>query len=313
MDAAEMFADEESAEKWFISVRWPDGVECPVCKSKDIQVRENRKPMPYWCGSCREYFSVKSHSVMHRSKLPLRTWGMAIYLMTTHLRGVSSMKLARDLGIKQATAWHLAHRIRRAYAGGAAGGHANFFGPVEVDETFVGGRQRNRHGEQRYYWREQRGKVGPDGVTRYWGSMVAVAGVKDRRTNRVSAAVVPNVEHPTLRKFVISQTDESTTVYTDDARAYNHLPRAHESVNHSEHEYVRDDVHTNGIESFWASLKRSFKGTYYHWSEKHLPRYLAEHCGRHNSRSEDTVEQMRRIVRGMHRRHLSYARLVAGQ
>ncbi len=311
MDAAKMFADEESAEKWFISVRWPDGVECPVCRSKDIQVRENRRPLPYWCGACREYFSVKSHSVMHRSKLPLRVWGMAIYLMTTNLRGVSSMKLARDLGIKQATAWHLAHRIRRAYAGGAAGGHANFFGPVEVDETFVGGSQRNRHGGKWRYWRDQRGKVGPDGVTRYWGSKVAVVGVKDRRTNRISAAVVSNTERPVLHEFITSRTDESATVYTDDNSAYNRLPRDHESVNHSWREYVRGEAHTNGIESFWSSLKRSFKGTYYHWSEKHLPRYLMEHCGRHNSRSEDTEEQMRRIVRGMHRRHLSYARLTA--
>ena len=143
--------------------------------------------------------------------------------------------------------------------------------------------------------------------------MVAVAGAKDRLTNRVSAMVVPNVERDTLHEFVTSRTDETATVYTDDASAYHRLPRNHESVNHSDHEYVRDEVSTQGIESFWASLKRSFKGTYYHWSEKHLPRYLTEHCGRHNSRSEDTVEQMRRIVRGMHGRHLSYARLVAGQ
>ena len=106
----------------------------------------------------------------------------------------------------------------------------------------------------------QRGKVGPDGVTRYWGSMVAVAGVKDRRTNRVSAVVVPNVERPTLQEFVTSRTDASATVYTDDAAGYRSLPRTHESVNHSDREYVRDEAHTNGIESFWASLKRSFKG-----------------------------------------------------
>lgn len=313
MEAAELFATEESAEKWFISVRWPDGIRCPVCDSNNIQIRENRKPMPFKCGACREYFSVKSHSVMHASKLPLRKWGMAIYLMTTHLRGVSSMKLARDLGIRQSTAWHLAHRIRRAYAGGTAGGHANFFGPVEVDETFVGGRQSRRHGDKRHYWREQQGKVDSEGRTRYWGSMVAVVGAKDRRTNRITAELVPNVEHDTLREFVRSRTDITATIYTDDHPAYRRASRNHESVNHSEREYVRDEVHTNGIESFWASLKRSFKGAYYHWSEKHLPRYLMEHCGRHNSRSEDTLEQMRRIVRGMHRRHLSYARLVAGQ
>ena len=307
-----MFATEEKTEAWFVSMRWPDGIQCPVCESKDVQVRENRKPMPYRCGACKEYFSVKSHSVMHRSKLPLSMWGMAIYLMATSLRGVSSMKMARDLGIRQATAWHLLHRIRRAYSAGAAGGMANFFGPAEVDETFVAGRQNRRHGTQRYYWRSQRGIVSPDGVTRYWGSMVAVAGIKDRRTNLVSAAVVPNVERDTLHEFVTSRTDETATVYTDDAMAYRRLPRNHESVNHSEREYVKDDVHTNGIESLWATLKRTYKGTYFHWSEKHLGKYLWELCGRHNTRSLDTIDQMGRLVRGMHRRHMSYARLVHG-
>ena len=194
---------------------------------------------------------MKSHSVMHRSKLPLRTWGMAIYLMTTHLRGVSSMKLARDLGIRQGTAWHLAHRIRRAYAVGAAGGRAQFRGPVEADETFVGGSDRNRH------WNKKRWRLGEgDGK-------VVVAGMKDRRTNRISAAVVPNTGHVALHNFVTSRTDESAVVYTDDHGSYRRLPRRHEAVRHSVGEYVRDRVHTNGIESFWATLKRGYKGTYF--------------------------------------------------
>ena len=313
MQAAQMFADEQSAEDWFVSVRWPDGIECPVCGSKDIQVRENRKPMSYRCRGCWVSFSVKSHSVMHRSRLPLTTWGMAIYLMATHLRGISSMKLARDLGIRQKTAWHLAHRIRRAYAVGAAGGRAQFKGPVEVDETFVGGCQGNRHLKQWRYWKERGGDIDSNGVTHYWGSMIAVAGMKDRRTNRVSAAVVPNTGARTLHEFVVSRTDEGAMVYTDDLPAYRNVPRKHVAVNHSAKEYVRDEAHTQGIESFWAMLKRGYKGTYYRMSDKHLHRYVAEFCGRHNSRSQDTEEQMRRIVRGMHRRHLSYWRLVHGR
>ncbi len=294
-----MFADESKAEEWFTKVRWPDGVQCPVCESRNIKVRENRKPQPYWCGSCHLYFSVRSHSVMHRSKLPLSTWGMAIYLMTTHLRGVSSMKLARDLGIRQRTAWHLAHRIRRAYAVGAAGGKAQFKGPVEVDETFIGGTERNKHWNKRLHIAG--GSIGK----------ATVAGVKDRRTNRVSAAVVQGTDRLTLHDFVVSRTDRRAEVYTDDHVSYYGLPRKHTAVRHSAGQYVKDQAHTNGIESFWATLKRGYKGTYFKMSEKHLHRYVAEFCGRHNSRSEDTEEQMKRVVRGMHRRHLSYKRLVA--
>ena len=307
-----MFADERKAEEWFVSMRWPDGVQCPACESRNVQVRRTRKPQPFRCNACRKDFSVKTHSVMHGSNLSLSKWGMAIYQMTTNLKGVSSMKLHRDLGIQRKTAWHLGHRIRRAYASGAAGGKANFLGPVEVDETFVGGRQRSRHADKRRYWRERGDEVDSEGRTRYWGSLVAVAGVKDRRTGRISAAVVPNIERHTLHEFVTSRTNKDATVYTDDAMAYRHLPRKHEAVNHRVGEYVREQAHTQGIESFWAMLKRGYKGTYHRMSEKHLHRYVAEFCGRHNSRSQDTVVQMGRIVRGMHRRHLSLKRLVAG-
>ncbi len=304
-----MFADEYKAEEWFTKVRWPDGVKCPVCESPDIKVRENRKPLPYWCGSCKAYFSVKSHSVMHRSKLPLRTWGMAIYLMVTHLRGISSMKLHRDLGVKQRTAWHLAHRIRRAYAVGAAGGRAQFKGPVEVDETAIGGLERNRHRNKRLSrWHEDPElRSIASGMT---GKLI-VAGVKDRCTNRISATVIPNTGARTLHGFVTSRTAEDAVVYTDDLGSYRNLPRKHESVRHNVGEYVRGQAHTNGIESFWATLKRGYKGTYFKMSEKHLQRYVAEFAGRHNSRSQDTEEQMRRLVRSMHRRHLSYRRLIA--
>ena len=292
-----MFADEYKSEEWFVSMRWPDGVQCPVCESQNVQVRKTRKPQPFRCNACRKDFSVKTHSIMHGSHLSLRTWGMAIYLMTTNLKGVSSLKLRRDLGVTQKTAWYLAHRIRRAWAVGAAGGKAQFLGPVEVDETFVGGTERNKHWNKRLHI--------PGGP----GGKIAVAGVKDRRTNRVSAAVIPSTDRLTLHEFVVSRTDSKAEVYTDDHVSYYGLPRKHTSVKHSAGQYVLEQAHTNGIESFWAMLKRGYKGTYHWMSEKHLNRYVAEFAGRHNSRPADTEEQMRRIVRNMHRRHLSWARL----
>ena len=117
-ELTERFPDEESAVAWFIQQRWPNGVHCPSCNSKDITDVPNAKPMPWWCGDCRKYFSVRTKTVMHRSKLPMRTWLFAIYIVATNLKGVSSLKLHRDLGIRQATAWHLLHRIRKAFESG---------------------------------------------------------------------------------------------------------------------------------------------------------------------------------------------------
>ena len=304
MDVAEIIATEESAEQWFVSMRWPDGVECPVCESHNIQVRTTRKPQPFRCRDCRKDFSVRTHSIMHGSNLSHRVWWLAIYQLTTNLKGVSSMKLHRDLGICQKTAWYLAHRIRRAWAVGAAGGRANFLGPVEVDEAYLGGSDRNRHGGKRRSWKAQeRGE--------YEEAKAIVVGVKDRRTNRVSAAVVSDTSRKTLQGFVLERTDAAATVYSDDHTSYHGIERKHESVRHSVGQYVKDQAHTNGIESFWAMLKRGYKGTYHWMSHKHLDRYVAEFAGRHNSRPADTEVQMGRIVRNMHRRHLSWARLTA--
>ncbi len=220
---------------------------------------------------------------MHGSKLPLKTWGMALYILTTNLKGVSSMKLHRDLDVTQKTAWHLAHRIRKAWK------HDNqpFAGPVEVDETYIGGKERNKHESKRL--RAGRGTVGK----------VAVVGARDRETGRVSTAAVE------------SRTEPSAQVYTDEAAAYRGLDRSHEAVSHSAREYVHGMAHTNGIESHWAMLKRGFVGVYHQMSVKHLPRYVAEFEGRHNSRPLDTMEQMSVVAHHMEGKRLRYVDLIA--
>ena len=291
-----MFPDDPTAERWFTETRWPNGVCCVRCGSLNVQERQTRKPQPYRCRDCRKDFSVKTDTLMHNSPLGCQTWAIAIYLLTTGIKGVSSMKLHRDLGITQKSAWHLAHRIRENFADEHDG---MFSGPVEIDETFVGGKARNMHAHKREQVIKGRGTVGK----------TAVVGAKDRKTNRVSTAVVENVDQPTLQGFVAKNVEHGAKVYTDDHGGYEGLPN-HETVRHSVKEYVNGKAHTNGIESFWAMLKRGYVGTYHRMSPKHLHRYVDEFSGRHNQRESDTIDQMAAMVRGMKGKRLSYMDLV---
>lgn len=292
IELAEMFPDEAAATTWFESRIWPNGRVCPRCESEQT-VESSHKDMPYWCSEGRHYFSVRTGTVMERSHVPLRKWVYAIYLHLTSLKGVSSMKLHRDVGVSQPTAWFMLQRIRKAFEDDDG---AQFGGPVEIDETYVGGKNRNRHQSKKVEGRGSAGKM-------------AVVGAKDRETNKVKARVVSNTDIVTLHGFVHDTTERGAQLYTDEAAGYKGIRMHHEAVKHSVGEYVRAQAHTNGIESFWAMLKRGYVGTYHQISRKHLHRYISEFAGRHNVREMDTMQQMGMVASGMVGKRITYAAL----
>ena len=289
-----MFPDDTAAEAWLVDTRWPDGVQCPNCGSWRVQSGTAHKTMPYRCRECRKRFSVRSKTVMAASNLGFQVWLLAIYLLTTGIKGTSSMKLHRDLGVTQKTAWHLSHRIRAMWQAG------DFLlsGPVEADETYIGGKETNKHESRKL--KLGRGTIGKTPVT----------GVKDRSTKEVRVQVTQPVNRATVQEFVEDHVSPDAMLYTDESSAYDGLPN-HETVRHSIGEYVQEQAHTNGIESFWSLLKRGYYGTYHKMSDKHLSRYIGEFAGRHNARAVDTMEQMTLMAQGMMGKRLTYQELIA--
>ena len=298
MELADKFPDEKFAIKWFESIYWPKTRCCGHCGSLSTHETPHHKSMPYRCNDCRGYFSVRTGTAFQCSRLSLRKWAFAIYLYVTNLKSISSMKLHRDIKVTQKTAWFMLHRLREAWN---ASEIDKLLGPVEVDETYFGGKRRNMSNSKRKTL-EGRGAVGK----------TAIVGMKDRDSNQVRAKVVERTDAATLQAFVVENANDFATIYTDDASAYASLPHRHDTVRHSVSEYVKGEVHTNGIESFWSMLKRAHKGTFHKLSPKHLHRYVTEFAGRHNVRESDTLDQMHSVVAGLVGKRLMYKDLIDG-
>ena len=292
MDLFRMFPDDKSAEDWFVKKRWPDGVCCPKCESDNIQIGPKHPDMPYRCRTCRKFFSVKTDTVMHSSKLGYQVWAVAIFLVMTYPKGFSSIQLSKDLGITQKSAWHLAHRLRETWNYK----HEKMVGEIEVDEAYFGGKEKNKHSKKKL--RAGRGAVGK----------APVMGARERSTGKVVAIPVEKTNIETMTKFVEDTIEERSHVFTDEHRGYNDLgwTYEHRQVAHSRGEYVNEEVHTNGIESFWALMKRGYYGTYHWMSPKHLHRYANEFTGRQNSRNFSTIDQMAQMAKRMEGHTLSF-------
>ena len=295
------FPDEEAAEKFFAERRWgKDGENkhCPHCGSVRIVTTKDR--MPYRCKDCRKRFSVKTGSILAESNIPLHKWLMAMYLLNTNLKGISSMKLARDLEVTQKTAWFLAHRIRKAFEDQQ---EAKFVSDVKVDETYMGGKYHNMHTSKK-----------PRMVGAGAQDKTPVVAIKERESRKIKAKVTEPVSSITLQKMVQETVEEGSAVYTDQNRGYVGLKRKnyrHESVNHSAGEYIKGQAHTQGVESFWAMLKRGHAGVYHKMSKKHLQRYIDEYVGRHNVRPLATMTQIEITFKGMNGKRLKYKELIS--
>lgn len=309
---APRFTDENAAREHLESLRWPVGPYCPHCGSfnaKRLPAQRGRKTKAHpdgalrqgviQCNDCREQYTVTVGTLFESSKIPLHKWVLATFLLCSSKRGMSGHQLARMLGVTQKTAWFMSHRIRAAMETPAGepplGGEGKI---VEADETFVGGKEKNRHKSKRATRR----------LGGSWGKETVFSLVE--RGGTVRSTHVQSVTAANLRPILVEQIDAATTLMTDDAGQYRHMHRAfkHEIVNHGAGEYVRGTAHTNTVEGYFSIFKRGVVGTYYHMSAKHLHRYCVEFDFRYNTRKSNDFERCEAALKGIAGRRLTYRR-----
>lgn len=294
MEAIKYFADADNALSFMVQIRWPNGISCPRCESTEHSFISTRR---VWkCKGCKKQFTVKLGTIMEDSPIGFDKWLAAIWMIANDKNGISSYEIARGLGITQKSAWFLLHRIRLAMQTGT---FEKLAGPVEADETFIGGKASNMH-----EWKREQKIKGRGGV----GETI-VMGILERR-GEVRAQVVPDREGETLQGIVREHVKAGASVYTDSLTSYAGLSAdyVHDFVNHTE-EYVRGAVHTNGIENFWSLLKHGLKGTYVSVEPFHPFRNVDEQSFRFNNRKTNEAERFLKTCRSISGRRVTYEKL----
>jgi transposase-like protein len=292
--AINYFADASRGLNFVAAVRWPDGkVVCPCCHKDNVIFMESRKK---WnCRECYKQFSVKVSTIFEDSALGFDKWLPAFWMIVNAKNGISSCELARALGVTQKTAWFMLHRIRLAIQNGSMD---KLSGDVEADETYIGGKGRNMH-------RERLQNIGTGGL----GKEI-VMGLLERK-GKVKVKHVANAKRMTVQGEIRQHVKKGSNVFTDALRSYNGLNQdyIHEVIDHAK-EYVRGNVHTNGLENFWSLLKRAIRGTYVSVEPFHLFRYLDEQAFRFNERENTDSGRFLRGIIGIIGKRLQYTKLI---
>ena len=304
LEAVRQFSDLNVCHRFMVTVKWPDGcVTCPKCGGSNIGEIASRRMFQCRTKGCRKQFSVKVGTIFEDSPLGLDKWLVCVWVITNDKNGISSCEVGRALGVTQRTAWFMLHRVRMAMAEEKSD---QLSGVCESDETFIGGAFRNMHSVRRDKLPQGRGTIGK----------AVVHGILQRTTgdkpSQVRVNVVANQKRKTLHHEIKKNVKAGIVVYTDSLKSYEGLDTmyVHDMIDHAV-EYVRGEVHTNGMENFWSLLKRMLGGTYVSVAPKHLTRYCAEEAYRFNERVGSDAERFGKVMKSVPGKRLTYEQLTA--